>query len=237
MRKMVYWKGLDLNSEPVDGIYEIVGMGAKVARLRLLHPYRAWVEMTRSAYDSRVERGEIQVIYITDAVSVGVGKRDMGKYIAEIGVVNWTYTFFAVSDYDALRAIGQEAMNFGNYPVLYLADASGEEHRVLVDNYPEEEEPEPEEVDWGKRMKEQAHDAAQGVIDFTNCGCANMREFVDTVTGCHNTLQQNVMRVFMMCIKQWSEKTRFVDGRNEATVKLAKAIMEAVADKDGLPFI
>ena len=92
------------------------------------------------------------------------------------------------------------------------------------------------------RAKKQADEAelvADTFIDFTNSSVADIDTFVATVTGCHRTLQQSAMRVFMTAIRRWAElhDAGRYDLRNEATCKLAKAIMEAVEDRDGLPFV
>jgi hypothetical protein len=53
----------------------------------------------------------------------------------------------------------------------------------------------------------------------------------------HCTLQQSFMRLCMTFIKLMSEKN-YWDGRNEASVKTAKKIMEAFGDEPiSLPFI
>jgi hypothetical protein len=92
------------------------------------------------------------------------------------------------------------------------------------------------EIDWEAKHKEDAYQAARGVIDLVNNTCADVSTFVETVTGCHRTLQQSCMRAFMACIRQWSTFDNY-DPRNEATVLLCKRIMDAVSDSDSLPGI
>ena len=52
----------------------------------------------------------------------------------------------------------------------------------------------------------------------------------------HRTLQQTIMRFFIYMIKEWAE-TPFFDGRNEATIKLCRKIVEQLADDLYLPNI
>jgi hypothetical protein len=52
----------------------------------------------------------------------------------------------------------------------------------------------------------------------------------DTMANNHPTLQQSFMRLCLKFIKKMSEK-KYCDGRNEASVKTAKKIMEAFGDE------
>lgn len=49
-------------------------------------------------------------------------------------------------------------------------------------------------------------------------------------TRVHRTLQQGCMRLFIACIEAWATQENF-DARNEATIKMAKLIVEATGDK------
>jgi hypothetical protein len=68
-------------------------------------------------------------------------------------------------------------------------------------------------------------------------------EFVTQVTRrTHRTLQQKIMGLFVKTIESWSEvaaNPNLYDARNEATIKLAKKIVDATGDKydRGLPCI
>lgn len=81
----------------------------------------------------------------------------------------------------------------------------------------------------------EATQAADALTDYVNVMGRKYGAFVAAILRSHRTLQQNVMRMFMQLVKAWSE-SRY-DGRNEATVKLAKEIMEAVGDSIYLPHI
>jgi hypothetical protein len=50
------------------------------------------------------------------------------------------------------------------------------------------------------------------------------------VTRTHRTLQQRIMSLMIRTIEEWSVTDRF-DGRNEATVTLARKIVTATGDK------
>lgn len=67
----------------------------------------------------------------------------------------------------------------------------------------------------------------------------DVKEFADQIVNrTHRTLQQRVMGTFVAVIEMWAE-TKSFDGRNEATVKLAKKFVEATGDKydRNLPYI
>lgn len=58
-----------------------------------------------------------------------------------------------------------------------------------------------------------------------------MKAFTEQlVSRTHRTLQQRIMSLFIACIEHWSNQTDF-DMRNEATIKLAKKIIENTGDK------
>ena len=65
-------------------------------------------------------------------------------------------------------------------------------------------------------------------------------EFAEAVGRLHRTLQQNVMRSFIECVKMWAEQKadgRY-DARNEATVKIADKLVNALGpDELYTPFI
>jgi len=82
--------------------------------------------------------------------------------------------------------------------------------------------------------KKQAEEAANTVLYFVNHFGFDADTFAKTIAREHKTLQQSVMRLFMVTIREMS-KVR-PDERNEATVALAKKIME-VAEGVQLPLI
>lgn len=82
--------------------------------------------------------------------------------------------------------------------------------------------------------KERAKEAAENLIEFVNEFGVDVDTFADEICRAHRTLQQSIMRLFMVTIKKLSMVS--VDNRNENTVKLAKQIIETVGDYS-LPFI
>jgi anthranilate phosphoribosyltransferase len=78
--------------------------------------------------------------------------------------------------------------------------------------------------------------------EFVN-GSASREEiaaFVEQVTRrTHRTLQQKIMGLFVATVEAWAENKGGSDARNEATVKLAKKMIDATGDKydRALPYI
>lgn len=66
-----------------------------------------------------------------------------------------------------------------------------------------------------------------------------VNEFVEYITQrSHRTLQQNMMGVFLKCIKEWASKGEYeFDLRNQATVETSQKIMNALDNDVRLPFI
>lgn len=64
--------------------------------------------------------------------------------------------------------------------------------------------------------------------EFCNgAGREHIPAFVEHVTSrMHRTLQQKVMGLFLRCIEAWAEDKGGHDGRNDATVKLCKEIVD-----------
>lgn len=82
-----------------------------------------------------------------------------------------------------------------------------------------------------KTDEQMARDLAMYVNSFSHSG----KKFAKELMNEHRTLQQNVMRLFMTCIKTWSEQEHY-DDRNRATVELSKKIMKSVGEYS-LPMI
>jgi len=61
--------------------------------------------------------------------------------------------------------------------------------------------------------------------------------FADGMTQEHRTLQQAAFRLVMSWIRNHAEAKYGCDLRNEASVKLAKRIVEAVGDDAHLPYV
>ena len=85
------------------------------------------------------------------------------------------------------------------------------------------------------KENERAQKAANDLLEFVNSYTHDDKIFANTICTGHRTLQQSVMRLMMATIKRMPEQTGF-DERNEASVKLAKKIVEAT-DRYSLPFI
>jgi hypothetical protein len=78
---------------------------------------------------------------------------------------------------------------------------------------------------------------ANSISDFTNSFSFPDELIAKKMANEHCTLQQSFMRLCMKFIKEMSEK-KYWDGRNEASVKTAKKIMEAFGNEPiGLPCV
>lgn len=71
---------------------------------------------------------------------------------------------------------------------------------------------------------------ADTISDFTNSFSFPDELVAEKMSNEHCTLQQSFMRLCLKFIKKMSEK-KYWDGRNEASVKTAKKIMEAFGDE------
>lgn len=71
---------------------------------------------------------------------------------------------------------------------------------------------------------------ANSISNFTNSFTFPYELIAKKMANEHNTTQQSFMRLCMAFIKLMSEK-KYWDGRNEASVKTAKKIMEAFGDE------
>jgi hypothetical protein len=74
---------------------------------------------------------------------------------------------------------------------------------------------------------------ARMLEEFANgCGTEDVNEFVEQLTArTHRTLQQKVMGIFVAAIESWAKDENGHDGRNAATVTLAKKFVAATGDK------
>lgn len=82
--------------------------------------------------------------------------------------------------------------------------------------------------------KKEAEALANGILDFVNAFGFDADTFAETICRGHKTLQQSTMRLFITTIRKMAEVRP--DKRNEATVELAKEIVE-IADTHSLPLI
>lgn len=74
---------------------------------------------------------------------------------------------------------------------------------------------------------------AQILDEFANkADAGEVAQFVEQLTNrTHRTLQQRIMALFVRAIEAWAEDKGGHDARNEATVKLAKRMIDASGDK------
>lgn len=82
--------------------------------------------------------------------------------------------------------------------------------------------------------KKKAENLANDILDFVNAFGFDSNMFAETISHGHKTLQQSTMRLFITTIRKMAEV--IPDERNEATVALAKKIVE-IADEYPLPLI
>jgi hypothetical protein len=61
-----------------------------------------------------------------------------------------------------------------------------------------------------------------------------LEEMAEMIVNDHPTLQQNKMRLFMVCLSKWAKKaeTEMYDLRSEATCKTAKKMLDALEEGD-----
>lgn len=82
---------------------------------------------------------------------------------------------------------------------------------------------------------------ADYMADFVNTlSDSDNKPFAKEMTNKHRTLQQGAMRLFLSLCEEWAEQEKAgrYDLRNEATVKLAKRILEVVDDSEVyIPYI
>jgi hypothetical protein len=87
-----------------------------------------------------------------------------------------------------------------------------------------------------KSDQEIGEDFASTFSDFCNSMSREPKKFaVAKMLREHRTIQQNMMRFCMQFIEGMAANGH--DGRNEASVELAKAIMEIESRKRALPYI
>ncbi len=88
-----------------------------------------------------------------------------------------------------------------------------------------------------EKTREQA--LADKILDEVNAFGLNEKDVAKEIANAHRTLQQNAMRLIMTILRALAENydKGFYDARNEATVKMARKMVEAVEGEDGLPFI
>jgi hypothetical protein len=80
-------------------------------------------------------------------------------------------------------------------------------------------------------------ETAKAVSDFVNRhGSAAMRNVAEIMANDHPTLQQGVMRLFVQYVNVMATK-EYTDARNEASVNLAKKLVDEWGDGPYLPLI
>lgn len=87
-------------------------------------------------------------------------------------------------------------------------------------------------ADWSEKDKYNENFVSDMVNDFG----FNYKGVAKAMANDHCTLQQSFMRLCFEFIRQMSEK-KYFDGRNEASVKLAKQIVESLGEEQYLPFV
>ena len=87
-------------------------------------------------------------------------------------------------------------------------------------------------LEWNERH-EKYRDIVERMVNDTGFEDDKLAEHM---ANNHPTLQQNFMRMCIKFIRKMAEK-KYCDGRNEASVNLAKRIVEAIDGNDALPFV
>ena len=92
-------------------------------------------------------------------------------------------------------------------------------------------------IDWNKKNKENAEEAAKVLTKAVNNMCFDMKAFVETIMREHRTLQQNVFEAMLHLCEAWAAlpENRY-DLRNQYTVEISRKIMEIVVSPK-TPFI
>lgn len=92
-----------------------------------------------------------------------------------------------------------------------------------------------EKLIGGEKGRELAREVSNMLNSFND---DNMEAFVDEMNREHRTLQQNFMKLLVFWIRLQAEKTEHqYDARNEASVLLAKQIVEKLENRLHLPLI
>ncbi len=65
------------------------------------------------------------------------------------------------------------------------------------------------------------------ITDFVNSYGSNNKEFIELMSREHRTLQQSFTRLVFMWIEHCASRDYHYDGRNEATHKISKEVIEA----------
>lgn len=110
----------------------------------------------------------------------------------------------------------------------------GDDYGYLADGFAKIIGIEKDCVDGKNERKKQADQLANDILAFVNTFGHDDTTFSEKICKGHRTLQQSVMRLFISTIQKMSEVDS--DGRNAATVELARKITEIAKDYP-LPFI
>jgi len=86
--------------------------------------------------------------------------------------------------------------------------------------------------------KSNATKAVEALGTHVNSFSTNHKEFANGIRKEHRTIQQSIMKTFLVLIDGWADDfdNERYDARNEATVKLAKEL-SAIANKTYIPYI
>jgi hypothetical protein len=81
-----------------------------------------------------------------------------------------------------------------------------------------------------------AEETADAISHYVNSSSSGSKKLAEIMVIDHPTLQQGKMRLFVEFVRQMA-KIEFTDARNEASVKLAKSLVEQWGDGPYLPYI
>ena len=87
--------------------------------------------------------------------------------------------------------------------------------------------------------KQIAIETQKKLSQMVNSYGVDNNSFADAVMNDHRTLQQSTMRLFIACIRKWSDcyENKMYDLRNKETCRLSHKIVNELNDHLFLPFI
>ena len=90
------------------------------------------------------------------------------------------------------------------------------------------------EIDWVAEEEREAKELVEKLSRFVNRH-SNMKLVADGIHCEHRTLQQGMMRLFMVCIQKWADDYGKGDGwydlRNAATCQISAKIVAKLGDE------
>lgn len=95
-----------------------------------------------------------------------------------------------------------------------------------------------EEYERNEREEKEAKDLAEHITRYVNTFSDNLPKFIEAMGHEHRTLQQNFTRLCFEWLKHLASlPENWYDLRNEASVKMARKIVEKFGDEMYLPTI